>query len=300
MDKTRVVVTGASGFVGSALVRVLSQRSEIEIQAGVRDVTVTIPGVDNVVVLDLTKHDTLYFELQKLEPDIIINAAAYGVVPEERDSERALAVNLAGALALLAAASQSGCQRFVQLGSCSEYGDREGVVKEIDLPMPTGIYGSSKAAATILLQERGSSLGINVLVARLFNMWGENEPSHRVFPAIVSACQEGKPLSLTDGTQSKDFSYVGDVAEWLVALSLLPDFPVAAVANVASGNSMPLREFVMRIAEWLGRPDLMRFGELSNRGDESRNQIPDLATLDSLLPDRTLTRLEDALDRVLR
>lgn len=300
MARQRILIVGASGFVGRALLRAVSGREDITAIAGVRDPeNISDAGVESKII-DITRPEELARAVSEVRPDIVINAAAYGVRPGQQESGAAMRINTLGAVHLLeAAAVAGGAGRFIQLGSCSEYGNREGTVHEDMAPAPSTLYGSTKAAATVLVRERGAALGMDTLILRLFNLWGEGEPAHRLFPDLVAACRNRLTLELTDGRQIKDYSYVGDVAEWVIELARKPGRLDAGVVNVGSGRAMPLREFVLQIAEILGCVELLHFGAKSNRHSEAREQIPDLSRLENLLPDRGITPMAAALNRVL-
>lgn len=299
MTVRRIFIAGASGFVGRSLIRTARETGSVQVMAGVRDLS-TVRDLDiEAIAVDVTRNDSLGETFRKIRPDVVINATAYGVRPDQQDSDRALAVNTAGAVRLLESAASVGCQRFIQLGSCSEYGALEGRVSEDTPCAPSSLYGSTKAAASILLQERGASLGIETLVLRLFNIWGEDEPGHRLFPELVAACLSGRPLPLTDGNQLKDYSYVGDMAAWILALAMKSGTFDNRVINIASGHSRPLNEFIQELADLMGCGDLLRFGEKTNRMDEARSQIPVIDRFEALLPDRTITPVPTALERAL-
>lgn len=298
MTAQRLLIAGSSGFIGQALLRSAGGMPEVEAIAGVRSANIAMLGGDTAII-DVTQPAALEAALVGMKPDIVVNAAAYGVQPGESDPARSQSVNVEGARNLLYAAAAAGCRRFVQLGSCSEYGAAEGRVRE-DMPVaPNTAYGTAKAAATALVRREAATLGVDALILRLFNVWGEGEAPHRLFPAIVAACRAGRPLDLTDCTQVKNYSYVGDFATWLLGLSVQSAPFAGRIVNLASAENRPLRDFVLDIAGHLGGADLMRFGAKPRRAEEALAQVPDLTSLDSLLPGRRITPLREALHRVL-
>jgi nucleoside-diphosphate-sugar epimerase len=162
------------------------------------------------------------------------------------------------------------------------------------------LYGSTKAAASLMVQERGRSLGIETLVLRLFNLWGACEPPHRLFPSLLRASRDRRPLALTPGTQLKDYSFVDDVANWILRLATMPGIGShCPVINLGSGRPEPLRDFATDLARPLGAVDLLHFGARPSRAGEPIMQVPDLARLENLLPDRRITGRAEALERVL-
>jgi nucleoside-diphosphate-sugar epimerase len=300
MTDAKLLLVGASGFVGRAVVRRAVRHAGFRLIAGVRTPAGLPPGTA-VCPVDVTATETLTAALRDIRPSVVINAAAYGVRPGQTDSGAALRVNVAGATALLEAAASAGCRRFIQLGSCSEYGARDGTVHEDDSPTPHTLYGATKAAGSIMVLERGAACGIETAVLRLFNLWGAGEPGHRLFPSIVEAARTRTPVDLTDGTQIKDYSFVDDVADWILELACAPPgaFGTSGIVNVGSGRPEPLRDWAARLADRLGARHLLRFGAKPNRADEPKGQIPDLGRLEALLPGRTRTPMDAALERAL-
>ncbi len=297
MIPRRVLVLGATGFVGKALMQRLGERCTLEGHGAGR--SGAGPSQPRAFVrVDISRREDLERAMAMVRPQVVINASSYGVQPDQRALEPSIAVNVTGAGLVVEAAAAAGCTRVLHLGSCSEYGAREGHIDESAPVAPVDLYGTTKAAGSLLALERGQHFGVAVTVLRLFNVWGEHEPAHRLFPAVWNACRSNAPLALTDGLQIKDYSYVGDIADCLLDLAELDPSPDAAVLNLASGVALPVREFALRVATRLGRPELLRFGALDNRAQEARHQIPDVSRLDTLLPGRRLTPIEAVLDRL--
>jgi len=108
-------------------------------------------------------------------PDSVISCAAYGVDHREQDAGLATAVNIKGAYALLETCASHSVERYVHIGSCFEYGDKDYTISEEDSLEPTTIYGATKAAGSILVRQRAKELAINSVVLRPFGMWGPFE-----------------------------------------------------------------------------------------------------------------------------
>ena len=232
-------------------------------------------------------------------PSIVIHCASYGVNYAEQDPECAMKVNVEGSLSVLMSAAKYGVKRFVHLGSCFEYGDQPGPISESALLSPTALYGATKAAATLLILDRARALGVKLLVLRPFGIWGPRERAYRLIPQVVSACLDARPLKLTACEVVRDYTYVEDMAQWILALATLPEIPDRAVVNVGSGRGVILRDFVLSVAGLLHGEDLMQFGQLAYRPTEMTSLVADTRLFKSLLGTPRETSLSEGVMRMV-
>lgn len=287
----RAAVLGASGFIGRWVSRALWQAGA-EVHATVRHsaeagrvlkpygVAATLHQVD---LADLDAARTL---LLGLRPDIVFNLTGYGVDPGEKAEanehlagvlNRDLPGVIAEALARASAGGWSG-RRVVHAGSVFEYGNIGGHLEETARAKPSGLYGCSKLAGTERLAEVCRSTGLPGLTARLCQIYGPGEHPGRLLPMLLAAREHAEPLVLSVGTQRKDFTYVGDVAEGLLRLGSSVG-PPGEVVNLATGRLATVREFVETAAHLL-------------RLDPGRLKF------EKPLPDNELQHLEVAIGRL--
>lgn len=281
MDLKRVLVTGASGFLGTHIVRAL-QAQEREIIAGLRPPLSakrlpTIFDTVEKVSLDLMDPESLKAAIRQTQADVVIHAAAYGTNLEERH-ELTLAIrdNIEGSATLLEAATLNRVARFVHIGSCAEYGDHAHPVTEEAALHPASLYAATKAAASLLVQERGRAWEIPTVVLRLFGLWGPGEGKHRLVPQVLEACRLQKPVALTPCDLLRDLTFVPDMAAAIVNVALRKDFPAGKILNMGSGNFVLLKDFVLRIARHFDSEKFMEFGRRPHRPFEMRTVLPDL------------------------
>ncbi len=102
------------------------------------------------------------------------------------------------------------------------------------------------------MRERAKALGVHLIVARPFGIWGPHEPSHRLVPQIVNACLEGVALKLTPCDIIRDYTYVEDMADYNCRLTYATGVESGAVVNLGSGKAIVLRDFVLDVARELG------------------------------------------------
>lgn len=277
---TKVIVLGASGFIGRWVARALCQRGA-QVCLVVRDQAAAekmfclydIRGL--IVELDLLDHEGTRALFQHLKPSITFNLAGYGVDPAEREQDEKTAYQTNTALVQTLCESiaayrnrEWGGQDIVHVGSGFEYGAIGGNVTEASLPAPTTMYAKSKLAGTQLFAHCCQAHGLKGVTARPFTVYGPGEHQGRLLSSLLETARTGKSLSMTAGTQKRDFTYVEDVAEGLLRLGLAPSQP-GEIVHVATGQLTSVRSFVETAARILRIPDRqLEFGSLPIRHAE--------------------------------
>jgi nucleoside-diphosphate-sugar epimerase len=289
----RILVTGSQGFLGSHIVAIGKSVGHT-ILPTCRDAS-----AGGALYVDVCDPQSVDAAFRQAAPSTVIHCASYGVNYADQDPECAMKVNIHGSLCVLKSAAKHGVKRFVHIGSCFEYGDRPGPISE-DAPLnPTALYGATKAAATLLLRERARALGLELMVLRPFGMWGPGERAYRLIPQVVGACLAGRPLKLTACEVVRDYTYVEDMARWILALATLPEIPEGAVVNVGFGRGVVLRDFVLSIARLLKGEQLMQFGQLNYRPTEMTSLVADIQLFKGLLGILQETALADGVKRMV-
>lgn len=270
MSSPRVLLTGAAGFIGSQVARVLVDAG-CDVQALVRQ------GGDqsrlagfgtrlSVIEGDLGTPSCLAM-LQRLEPEMCLHLAWYA---EPGGYLHAPAENLAAlqaGLGLVEVLARAGCRRLVVAGTCAEYGRAEGNVAfdEAASTQPMSAYARAKAALYLGAQDVAEAAGMNLAWARLFFMYGPGEHPSRIVPAVIRAALVGEVFSATAGGQVRDYLHVADVA---AALWSLTTSSMLGVVNVCSGRPVTLRRLLEEAEQAAGAEGTVRFGELAYRSEE--------------------------------
>jgi nucleoside-diphosphate-sugar epimerase len=306
----RALVLGASGFVGQWVARRLDQ-SGAELVLGVRDPRLVAGLVTelrerpDVHSIDLLEPGAVEAMLQATRPDVTFNLVGYGVDSEERDEklfERTnahLPATLCEQIARLPAEGWEG-QRLIHTGSALEYGVSAGDLAEHSRPQPTTSYGRTKLAGTEALQRWRHDEGLPTMTARLFTVYGMGEHSNRLLPSLIDAAQRTDPLELTAGLQMRDFTYVEDVAEGLLRLSLVSGRH-EGVVNLATGRLTMVRDFVLIAANVLGIPgERLLFGSLPTRPEEMSHEPVSLVRLRRTLSWAPATEIRDGVMKTLQ
>lgn len=296
-----VLVTGATGFVGRAVCGRLAAE-------GAPFVAICRPGraasLDaalgprgRAVEVDAQNAAALRQTLAGVQPAAVIHCAAAGVHPGQREIEALLAGNVGLTLAWLRWAAEAGAERFVHVGSCSEFGRVAAAPVPAEAPtLPTSAYGGAKAASSQVALGVGGALGLRVTVTRLFGVYGPGEGDHRLLPQVFGALQRGERLAMTAGTQVRDFLFVDDAARGLLAVAR-SDGPVAGrCLNLCTGQGIQVRTLAERAAAlWPADPALLAFGSLPARGDEPEFLVGDPSALTAATGFSASTSLDDGL-----
>ncbi len=266
----RVLVTGASGFIGSHVTRRLLQRGH-EVGALVRapERAWRLRGeLAHLWLLrgDLAALGEVEARLTQWRPDLCIHLAWYAEpgryvqAPENLDSLRA-------SLDLLQLLGRVGCRRVVAAGTCAEYDPTIGTYPESAPTAPTTLYGASKLALSLVTRQFAAQGRFTVAWARIFYLYGPFEDSRRLVPRLIQALRRGEAFPATPGTEVRDYLHVDDVAAALVTLG---EGDQSGVFNVCSGVPVTVRELMETVGDIIGRPELIRFGGIPDQGQLPR------------------------------
>ena len=294
----RVLVAGASGFIGRWAARRLAEAGA-SVSAVVRD----RESVETVlgrfaptavpVLADLAAEGEATRIVEKVRPDAVFNFVAYGV--DRAEQEPALAERLNAQLPerLLRAVVATGRNvRFVHVGSALEYGAIGGDLAEDSEPHPTTLYGRTKLRGTLGVSRLAAETGARAVTARLFTVFGAGEHEGRLLPTLLAAGGRDGPIALSEGRQRRDFIWVADAVDALLSLALAPSAP-GEIVNVATGTLTSVRAFVERAAAVIGiSPSRLHFGAIPTRAEEMEHEPVSVARFRRLVGEPPPSRIE--------
>ena len=291
----RVVVTGGAGFIGSNLCRMLLDTDGIDSVAVIDDLSngnlANLDGCDpeRLTFVEGTILDDDALDRAFAGADAVVHLAALGSVP--RSVANPLAshhANATGTVMVLEAARRHGDLHTIVASSSSVYGSNPVLPKHEDLATrPLSPYGGSKLATEGYTLAWGASYGLPVLAFRFFNVFGPMQPAGHVYaaviPAFVDAALRGEPVTVHgDGTQSRDFTYVGTVCATITDALLrrvTSDEPV----NLAFGSRISLLDTLELLEGILGHP--VERNHVENRKGDVPHSQADNTRLRALFPD---------------
>ncbi|MBQ9360922.1 MAG: NAD(P)-dependent oxidoreductase [Lachnospiraceae bacterium] len=253
------IVTGAAGFAGCHLTKTLSENG-YRVYAVLRPGSThngRLAGLNNVVCIEADVYsDETLSSLIPGQCDLFFHMAWMSGGRYDYDTQMR---NAWITLRMAKLASETGCRRFVGIGSQAEYGSTEEEITEDTWPAPFCAYGVSKLAACYLSKQIAEENGMEWVWGRIFSVYGENEPAERLIPRLMESFQNGSDISLSSCRQNWDFLYGKDAGEALLAIA--EKGGNGEIYNIADGRYRPLKEYVEIINDIYGKNSSIPYGE---------------------------------------
>jgi UDP-glucose 4-epimerase len=304
---SKIVVTGGAGFIGSHLCDALVRRGDDvvaldDLSTGSRD---NLGAEVELVEASVTEPNDVR-EVVSAGVDAVLHVAAQASIFKSFDHpERDLAVNVEGTLAVVEACIAAGVTRLVYASSMTVYGEPELVPTAEHVPcIPVSNYGVTKYAAERYAQIAGSRGDVELAVTslRMFNVYGERQslsnPYQGVLAIFLGNVLRGEPITIhSDGRQTRDFVYVGDVVDaWLRVLA--EPRTAGSVFNVGSGRETTIRELADAVVAAAGH-DTWEFRSTPAQEGDIRRSAGDVSRLGEAVGWTPSTSLAEGMRRTL-
>lgn len=274
LRSSRVLVTGAGGFIGSHLTRRLVAEG-----AEVHALTDAVSAVYPTRLLDVRGEITLHEGnvadrtamealAKEVTPSIVFHLAAYTHVGKSwKRVDECIQSNIQGTVNLLLALENTGYDRFIYTGTSEIYGDIAVPFREDAKVNPISPYAVSKYAGERFCRMYHQGLGWPIVLVRPFNAYGPAQSPDRIIPETIVRALRGQDLLLTSGTQTREFNYVEDIADGYVRLATTPGVE-GDLFNIGGGEEVAIRDLVTQIVDLMGNPIEPKFGALEHRPNE--------------------------------
>lgn len=301
---TRVLVTGATGFIGSHLTRRLVAEG-VEVHVLIR------PASDPWRLQDVwPRLHVHYGDLRSLadvrravraaRPGTIFHLGSYVNVARRLDAvDEMNRVIIGGTLHLIQAvlAEAPGCF-LINTGTCEEYGDGPVPFREDQLPQPVSPYSAAKAAATFFTTMAVKSLGLKAVTVRPFLTYGPAQQPLRLIPQAILAGLLRREFKMTPGEQTREFNYVDDIVEGYLEIARRPELS-GEILNLGNGREIKVRDVVRLIFDLMGNPIEPQIGALPYRPGETWHFYSDPSKAQRLLQWKPHISLEEGLRRTI-
>jgi nucleoside-diphosphate-sugar epimerase len=203
----KIFLTGSTGFIGRHLMAFYRDHE----------------------IFEHKRHTDLETNLQRFEPDVIINCAAEIYKPEDM-----WVPNVEWTLTCLEHVRKNPHTKMVQIGSSAEYGPLPRASAETDRINPVDMYQATKGAATLLCQGYARQYKLDISVARPYSVYGQYEKPHRLFSRLWRAFKKNESMKLFHGYH--DFIYIDDFVRGIDILVNTQDKPLGDIVNFGSGS----------------------------------------------------------------
>jgi UDP-glucose 4-epimerase len=265
----RIFVTGATGFLGSYLVRELLDRGH-DIGVLLRRNSHTWRIEDLLPQLEaltgsLDDVEELRSVLENFKPECILHLAWEGTGNSDRN--RAIqARNIYRTVELAAIGADLGVKSFIGAGSQAEYGPYQRAIYETDATKPTTLYGKAKLAAGDMAADVLRQFGVRFAWLRVFSTYGPKDSEQWLIPSMIKSLREKRRVSLTLCEQLWGFLHAEDAASAFRAVA--EEEAASGVYNLGSPDAPPLRETVNLLRDLIDPAAELGFGDLPYRPDQ--------------------------------
>lgn len=273
----KTFVTGATGFIGSYLVKWLVDEGHDVVALQRSSSNKESIGSYNSKVKWLNTDDPWQAKIIEYKPDIIYNLAWKGVSSTERAEWQSQMWNINFQQQLLNLAVITGCKKFVGIGSQSEYGDFSQVIDENYTVAPKTAYAAVKVACLDIMRCFCETNNIEWYWFRLFPLFGPFESDKWLIPSLIKKMMTQDSMELTAGEQRLPYLYVGECAKAIGHAIYAHD--KGGIYNVASDNPRPLKELIQNIRNYVRPSFKLLFGALPYRYGQSMVMASDTSSL---------------------
>jgi len=293
--KKRVLITGATGFIGRHTLKPLIERG-FEVHAVFHGLPLQMDSV-TWHQSDLLKDGSAEALCSAVRATHLLHFAwiatpgEFWTSPENERWKNAT-------IDLMRTFKKSGGSRAIIAGTCAEY---DWTVAKETLPeraplKPATLYGKAKNDTRIALEGFAEESGLSLGWGRIFFLYGPHEPPSKFVAYIVNELLAGRKALLSPCEQIRDFLYAADVGE---AFSAFLDSPVSGAVNIASGKLVALKEIALEIGQQLGKEKFLSFGAREASPSEPLNLVANVGRLNEELGWTPRTTISEGLEQTI-
>lgn len=276
----KILITGATSFIGSYLLTELQKQKNIEIYALVRPDSPNIKKLKNagdIIVVPLDFNNVVDIHKYIKRVDLCYHLAWNGTRGDSRYDAKLQESNFENSVRLYSAVKSLGCKVFIGIGSQAEYGICNELITEDTPTVPNTAYGKWKLATGRELMELGQKEGMRVVWGRVFSIYGKGDYENTLIMSAIRKMKNNEPIDMTEGTQYWNYLYVVDLAKILVVL--MNNKNASGIYNLASNDTKLLREYILDLKKYLHSNCNINFGVIPYRNEGKVNIQPSIDKL---------------------
>lgn len=301
-----ILIIGVTGFIGSNLANELvSQGANVHGIIREGSDTWRVKKDDGVTLHygDITDFENIKELANKIKPHVIYNLAA------SKSSSTALGnkinfttsanINIAATQNLLEATAHIDYEKFIQIGSASEYGPMDHPIKETDRPEPHTYFGTTKLAGTLSAIQFAKTNKKPVTVLRLFSVYGYMEPKTRFIPRAIRGVYDGSVIALAPPGYKNDCIFIEDVVSACLRAALSND-TVGEIINIGTGVETTNQDIVSIIEDITGNSSDTTLGEFDPHIYDSFSWVADTTKAKEVLKWSPKHTLKEGLEKSIK
>lgn len=257
----KILITGGTGFIGSALVRRLVAEGHDEVYVLDKDISnifriESVKDKINLIEGDILNPKSCVDQITNIKPDVAYHLAWYAEPGKYLTSIENLEYLKSG-VDFIKFLFELGVKRIIVTGTCFEYDTNYGYLSESTPEKPEHLYSSCKLALKKVAEQLSYIYDKPLIWARIFYLYGPYEHPNRLIPYVINSLIKDKKVELrSHGLQVRDYLQVADVAQGLICLL---NEEKTSTYNIGSGNPVRVRDLVNQIGEILGKKEFISF-----------------------------------------
>lgn len=310
MKSKKILITGGSGFIGAKLTErliSLGNNPYLLVRNRKEYPKKRLSALLHKVHLfegDLTEHDKLEKIIKKIKPQIIFHLAGEGVYTYADYSYgniiSIIDSNIKGTINLFQACQKTGCEVFINTGSCFEYGSRNSPFKEDSALLPCNIYGASRVSTTLLAQIFFKNFYVPTVTLRPFTVYGPGEDSRRFISTVIRQCLRGENPKLPKSKIIRDYIFIDDVIEAYLLAYKHKKKLFGEIINISTGKGSTLSHVTQKIAKLTGAKGIQpEIGAFPSRAGEVLSLVGNPDKAKQLLGWKAKYSLEEGLQKTI-